>query len=192
MLLLMKSNMDKKLKTIPKWLALFFFWFIILYFFGIIFFAIYKRDDEKHFQNITSKTKDFIKENRTKDTLKSKTVVTKEMLKDFIETDPQLQKEIKNKASVIADKEFNEKWRNVSLEEIFKSNIEFLNAIKKLLNTKIDDSNKQYLQEGMRLGIEMVSGLIKSQKSIVPRSLENLLVQLKTKEQEIISYKNEK
>ncbi len=184
--------MDKKLKTIPKWLALFFFWFIILYFFGIIFFAIYKRDDEKHFQNITSKTKDFIKENRTKDTLKSKTVVTKEMLKDFIETDPQLQKEIKNKASVIADKEFNEKWRNVSLEEIFKSNIEFLNAIKKLLNTKIDDSNKQYLQEGMRLGIEMVSGLIKSQKSIVPRSLENLLVQLKTKEQEIISYKNEK
>ena len=61
-----------------------------------------------------------------------------------------------------------------------------------MLNTKIDDSNKQYLQEGMRLGIEMVSGLIKSQKSIVPRSLENLLVQLKTKEQEIISYKNEK
>ena len=192
MLLLMKSYMDKKLKTIPEWLALFFFWFIILYFFGIIFFAICRRDDEKHYQNITSNTKDFIKENRTKDTLKSKTVVTKEMLKDFIETDPQLQKEIKNKASVIADKEFNEKWRNVSLEEIFKSNIEFLNAIKKLLNTKIDDSNKQYLKEGMRLGIEMVSGLIKSQKSIVPRSLENLLVQLKTKEQEIISYKNEK
>jgi hypothetical protein len=182
-----KSNLDKKpkVKPIPKWLALFFFWFIILSFFGIIFSAIYRRDVEKHNQR---KTIDhFINEASSKKTKKD----TAEMIKHFIETDPQLQKELKNKADIIAEKEIKEKWRNVSLEEIFKSDIQFLNVTKELLNTKIDVSNKPYLQEGLRFCIEIVSGLINSQKSTVPRSLEIFLQKLNAKEQEVISYKNE-
>jgi len=186
-----KSNWDKKpkvkptpIKPTPKWRALFFFWFIILSFFGIIFSAIYRRDVEKRNQK---NSYDLISEVAHKKTKKD----TAEMIKHFIETDPQLKKELNNKADEIAEKEIKEKWRNVSLEEIFKSNIEFLDAAKKLLNTKIDDSSKPYLQEGLRLEIELVSGLINSQKSTVPRSLEIFLQKLKAKEQEVISYKNE-
>ena len=186
-----KSNWDKKpkvkptpIKPAPKWLALFFFWFIILSFFGIMFSAIYRRDVEKRNQK---NSYDLKSEGAHKKTKKD----TAEMIKHFIETDPQLKKELNNKADVIAEKEIKEKWRNVSLEEIFKSNIEFLDAAKKLLNTKIDDSSKPYLQEGLRLEIEIVSGLINSQKSTVPRSLEIFLQKLKAKEQEVISYKNE-
>jgi hypothetical protein len=186
-----KSNWDKTPKVkptpkkpTPKWLVLFFFWSIIFSLVGIIFSAIYRSNVEKRNQKNSYDLKSEGAHNKTKKD-------TAEMIKHFIETDPQLKKELNNKADVIAEKEIKEKLRNVSLEEIFKSNIEFLDAAKKLLNTKIDDSSKPYLQEGLRLEIEIVSGLINSQKSIVPRSLENLLVQLKAKEQEVISYKNE-
>lgn len=194
-----KSNLDKKpkVKPISKWLALFFFWFILLGFFGRFFYAIYKKGVEEQNQNTSydilrkgapEKTfDDFLNEASSKKTKKD----TVEMIKHFIETDPQLQKELKNKADLIAEKKINEKLSNLSLEEIFKSNIQFLNATKELLNTKIDDSSKPYLQEGLRLSIEFVSGLINSQKSTVPRSLENLLMQLKAKEQEVKSFKIE-